>query len=99
MALNQVFVQPQKTSDYPRYFRYKLNMQNAMCNVVIFKQIKNLSFINVTGIGKRMNNSVCVMEKNGSDIFPIRSDFPFGKVSPASITPHMHVWIASIFLY
>ena len=62
-GLYQIFVEPQKTTYGSCNFRYKLYMQNPVCDMIIFDEVKDLCFVDIAGIGKRVENPVGINRK------------------------------------
>ncbi len=50
-GFDEVFVQAQKTADRAGDFRYQLNMQDPVGDVIVPDQRKNLGFIDITAVG------------------------------------------------
>ena len=59
-GLDQIFVEPQKPADGTRDLGDQLHMQHTVGDVVVGNQVKNLSFVNVAGVGPAMQNSVSI---------------------------------------
>jgi hypothetical protein len=62
-GLDQILIEPEKTPYGPCDLRHKLHMQDPVGNVIIFYQIKNLSFVYIAGISQRMENPIRVNRK------------------------------------
>jgi hypothetical protein len=62
-GFNQVFIQSEKATNGPGNFGDQLDMQNPVGNMIILDKIKDLGFINITGIRKRMQDTVRVDRK------------------------------------
>jgi hypothetical protein len=57
-GLNEVLIESQETPHSPGYLGDKLNVQDAMGDMIILDEIKHLSFIHVARIGERMENPI-----------------------------------------
>ena len=62
-GLRQIFIESQKAGDGPGNFADQLHMQHPMGDMIILDKIENLGFVDVSGIGHRMKNSVRVQRK------------------------------------
>ena len=62
-GFNEVFIQSQKPADGTGNFRYQLNMENTMGDVVILDQVKNLGFVNIAGICTRVKYYIHIQGK------------------------------------
>ena len=61
---NQILIEIQKPPDGSRNFGNKLYVEDPMRNMIIFDQIKDLGFINVSGIGQGMEYPVHIDGKS-----------------------------------
>jgi hypothetical protein len=69
----EIFVEPETSTDRPRNFGDKLNMNYTVGNVVVFHKGKNLGFVNVPGVCPRMDDPVRIAGVRCPDIlgFPV----------------------------
>jgi hypothetical protein len=57
-SLDEILIQSEETSHIPSNLGKELNVQDPVSNMVIVNQVKNLSLVNVPGVGQRMENPV-----------------------------------------
>jgi hypothetical protein len=57
-CLEKILVQSQKAANGPGYLGDQLDMEDSMGNVVVVDKIKNLSFVNIPGIGQGMKYAI-----------------------------------------
>jgi hypothetical protein len=74
--LNQVLVQPEEAAYGSGHFRDQLDMEHPVGDVVVLDQVKDLSFIDVSRVGKGMKDSIRIQRKTlpvaGEDHFLFR---------------------------
>ena len=80
-GFRQILVEPEQPGDGSGNFGDKLNMQNAMGDVIVFDEVKHLGFVNVSGIGQGMQNPVRIQGKTLS----VTAQDAFFTLSPNSI--------------
>jgi hypothetical protein len=83
-GFNEIFIQMQKPADGPGDFRYQLNMQHTMGDMVVLDEVKHLCFIDISRIGPGMKNPVDIQ---GERLSVVRSQVFFrvaSKSFPAS---------------
>jgi hypothetical protein len=59
-GIDQVFIQSEKAADGPGDFGNELDVKDSMGDVVILDEIEYLCFVDVSGIGKGMEDPVRV---------------------------------------
>ncbi len=69
-SFGEVFVKGKDTGQGSGNLGDKLNMEDPVGYVIIFNQIKDLSLIDIAGIGTGMENSVGINGKGGTVAFP-----------------------------
>ena len=72
-GLNQVLVESEETADGPRDFGDQLYMKHPVGDMVIFDQVENLCFVNVSGVGKGVKDPIRIQRK----ILPVAGEDHF----------------------
>jgi len=86
-GLNKIFVQRKQASAGPGDLGNELDVQNAVGDMVVLDQVKNLGLVNVAGIGVRMKNAVCIQRKALPVALRNRGFLFFAKRIPAPARP------------
>ncbi len=69
--LNEILVQPQASPDRPRDFRYELDMDDPVGDVVIFDKVKDLRLVDVSRVCPCMDDAIRIAGVRSADIFCI----------------------------
>jgi hypothetical protein len=62
-GFRQIFIEPEKAGNGPGDLADQLHMQHAMGDMIILDEIKHLRFVDVSGIGHGMKDSVRIERK------------------------------------
>jgi hypothetical protein len=68
-CLNEILIQTQASSDSSRDFRYDLDMNDPVGDVVVFDKVKDLRLVDVSRVCPCMDDTIGIAGVRGTDIF------------------------------
>jgi hypothetical protein len=81
-GFDQVQVQSKQMSNGPRHFGYELHVEHPVGDVIILDEVENLGFVDIAGIGQRVEYPVGIHGKS-LPVTPVnRFFFPFSDGLP-----------------